>query len=129
MTYDHDYQDSIIFPYGIKNIEKPVKIDKNCWIGINVNICPGTIIENNSIIGMGSTVSKIIEENTIYGGNKTISTRDNKNYLYLLLHIRNICNPIRYLKFWHTMNHLRKNNDIRHISLMRSMFFTRMKII
>lgn len=48
---------------------KEVVIGKNCFIGQNSFIKPGTVIGNNCIIGAGSVVSGIVPENSIVIGN------------------------------------------------------------
>lgn len=113
MTFNHDYKDTLMLPYGVHNINKAVTIERNCWIGINVNICPGVSIGENSIIGMGSTVSKSIDANSIFGGSKVIKKRDCTSQQYSLLEVRNVCNPIRYLKICILLKQYRKKGGIR----------------
>ncbi|MCB6918479.1 acyltransferase [Enterococcus avium] len=48
---------------------KEVKIGKNCFIGANVIILPGTKIGDNVIIGAGSVVKGNIEKNQVMAGN------------------------------------------------------------
>ncbi|HJE65838.1 MAG TPA: sugar O-acetyltransferase [Campylobacter avium] len=48
---------------------KGVKIGSRVWIGINVTICPGVSIGDNSIIAAGSVVTKDVPANVIVGGN------------------------------------------------------------
>jgi acetyltransferase-like isoleucine patch superfamily enzyme len=48
---------------------KNISIGENCFIGANVILLPGTIIENNVIIGAGSVVKGKIPENSIVIGN------------------------------------------------------------
>jgi maltose O-acetyltransferase len=48
---------------------KPVTIDDNVWIGMNVCIIPGVVIGKNSVIAAGSVVTKCIPENEIWAGN------------------------------------------------------------
>lgn len=59
-------------PYEIPDNRKlfsnPVKIGKNCWIGENVVILPGTTIGDGVIVGANSVVKGNFEENTIIGG-------------------------------------------------------------
>lgn len=47
----------------------PVTIQRNCWIGANVTICPGVTIGENSVIGAGSVVTKDIPANVVAVGN------------------------------------------------------------
>jgi maltose O-acetyltransferase len=53
---------------GYSKIGK-VKIGDNVFIGANSTILPGVIIENNTIIGAGSVVTKDIPKNSIAVGN------------------------------------------------------------
>lgn len=48
---------------------KPVKINKNVWIGERSIILKGTQIGENSIIGAGSVVHGDIPPNSVYAGN------------------------------------------------------------
>lgn len=48
---------------------KPVILRDNVWIGMNVSILPGVVIEENSIIGSGSVVTKNVPANEIWAGN------------------------------------------------------------
>lgn len=43
---------------GVENghISIPIQIGKNCWIATNVVVLPGTIIEDNCVIGAGCVV-------------------------------------------------------------------------
>ena len=113
MTYNHDFNDSHIMPYGLEYIYKPVTIGHNVWIGINVNICPGVVIGEGSIIGMGTTVSKNIPQNVIYAGNRVIRDRQASETSYSLMELRNVYNPIHYLIFKKNIrDFLAKNNSI-----------------
>lgn len=58
-----------IIPQKRKLHSKPVKIQKNVWIGENVVILPGVEIGENSVIGAGSVVTKSFPKNVIIGGN------------------------------------------------------------
>ena len=46
-----------------------VKIGDNCWIGVNVTICPGVTIGENTVIGAGSVVTGDIPANVVAVGN------------------------------------------------------------
>ncbi len=59
---------------------KPVVIEDNVWLGVNVVVLKGVKIGSNSIIGAGSIVTKDIPSNVIAAGNpckviKTISAQ------------------------------------------------------
>ena len=51
------------------DIAKPVSIGNNCWVGGNVTILPGVVIEDNCTIGAGSVVTKNISANSVVVGN------------------------------------------------------------
>lgn len=50
-------------------LTKEVIIGNNVWIGNNVTILPGTIIEDNVIIGAQSIIKGYYKSNGIYAGN------------------------------------------------------------
>lgn len=52
----------------LKNKIGDIIIGDGVWIGVNVFINPGVSIENNSIIGANSVVTKDVEANSIVGG-------------------------------------------------------------
>lgn len=47
----------------------PVKIGNRVWIGANVVVMPGVTIDDNSVIGAGSVVTKDIPTNVVAFGN------------------------------------------------------------
>lgn len=49
-------------------VNKPVVIEDNVWIGINVIILKGVTIGRNSFIGAGSVVTKDIPANVVAVG-------------------------------------------------------------
>jgi acetyltransferase-like isoleucine patch superfamily enzyme len=49
--------------------EKSVTIGKDCWIGMNVTICPGATIGDGVVVGAGSVVTGTLEPGGIYAGN------------------------------------------------------------
>lgn len=64
-TINHDFN-----PYNRQaTFCKPIVIKDRAWIGINVTICPGVTIGENSIIAAGSVVTKDVPPNVIVGGN------------------------------------------------------------
>lgn len=48
---------------------KPIIIEDNVWLGVNVTVLKGVTIGENSIIGAGSIVTKTIPPNVIAAGN------------------------------------------------------------
>lgn len=63
----------------------PVHIGRNCWIGAGVIIVPGINIEDNTVIGAGSIVTKDIPANSVAVDNpcrviREINDRDREYY-------------------------------------------------
>jgi acetyltransferase-like isoleucine patch superfamily enzyme len=52
-------------------------VGENVFIGVNSIILPGIRVNNNSIIGAGSVVTKDVPSNTIVGGNPARVLREN----------------------------------------------------
>ena len=52
-----------------KELQHPITIKDNVWIGGGVRICPGVTIGENSVIGTGSVVVKDIPPNSVAVGN------------------------------------------------------------
>ena len=113
MTYNHDYKEDLFMPYGLSNIYKEVIIKEHVWIGINVNIAGGVVIEENSVIGMGTTVAKTIAAGSIFAGGRVLSKREDKKYKYDLLQVRVIYNPLHYIKFNKKIKKLKKQDTIK----------------
>ena len=109
MTYNHDYKEDLFMPYGLSNIYKEVVIKEHVWIGINVNIAGGVVIEENSVIGMGTTVAKRIPAGSIFAGGRFLSEREEKTYKYDLLQVRAMYHPLHYLTFKKKMKKFKKN--------------------
>ena len=62
-TINHDFNNRhTIYTYG------KVVLKKNVWIGMNVTICPGVTIGENSVIAAGAVVTKDIPTNVVAGG-------------------------------------------------------------
>lgn len=59
--------------------EKSIKIGNNVFIGMNVLVLPGSIIEDNVIIGAGSVVRGRVYSNTIAIGNPLVAIGDIKD--------------------------------------------------
>ena len=56
----------------------PIFIGENVWIGINVRICKGVTIGDNTVIGAGSVVTHDIPSDTIAFGSPAKVVRENK---------------------------------------------------
>jgi acetyltransferase-like isoleucine patch superfamily enzyme len=83
-TYSHQYMGEVL-PYDTGMIVKPVHIEKNAWIGMNVSIIPGVTIGEGAIIGMGTIVSSDIPPLAVVGAPpcRTIKYRDKTHYAAL----------------------------------------------
>lgn len=82
-TYNHNIHSHDSIPYGGEDILKPVTIKDHVWIGINVTILPGTLIEEGAVISAGSVVRGTVKACEIMAGNpaKVVGTR-NKDVFY-----------------------------------------------
>lgn len=47
---------------------KPVRLKRNCWIGVGATILPGITVGENSVVSAGVVVMKDVEDNTVVGG-------------------------------------------------------------
>lgn len=54
--------DDVSIPIRMQGIEKnkDIIIEEDCWIGMNVSVCPGVKIGEGSVIGAGSVITKDI---------------------------------------------------------------------
>lgn len=59
-SHCYDAPDLKAVPYDNRMKNLPIIIEKNVWIAANVNISPGTIIEEGVVIGSGASVYGII---------------------------------------------------------------------
>jgi acetyltransferase-like isoleucine patch superfamily enzyme len=50
-------------------ISKPIILENNVWVGSNVTIIGGVTVDENSVIGSGSVVSRDIPPNVLAVGN------------------------------------------------------------
>lgn len=64
---NHEY-DADFVPYGPNYVNKPVRIGRGVWIGMNACILPGVTIGDCAIIGMGAVISRDVEAGSIVGG-------------------------------------------------------------
>lgn len=82
-TVSHNYRGAAL-PYDSDLIRKPVIIEDNVWIGMNVTIAPGTRIREGAVIGLGARVFGEVPECSIVGSNgKIIGERDKTKYQHL----------------------------------------------
>ena len=62
------------------NKERPIIINDHVWIGSHVKVLKGVIIGSNSVVGMGSIVTKNLNRNTLNIGSPAITIRQNINW-------------------------------------------------
>jgi len=79
---NHNWSEASKIPYDEKIIPRPVIIEDFVWIGANVTILPGVVIEEGAIVAGGSVVTKRVPKGSVVGGNpaKIIKMRDIANY-------------------------------------------------
>lgn len=68
MSSDHNYSDRDIpvFKQGLTFSE--VTIGDDCWLGCNVVILPGVVLQKGSIIAANAVVNKSCDEYSVLGG-------------------------------------------------------------
>ena len=82
-SHSHNYEGEYL-PFDNTYKYKPVIIEDNVWIGMNVTIAPGTYIGEGSIIGIGARIFGKIPSFSIVGSNgKIIKTRNIEHYKQL----------------------------------------------
>jgi acetyltransferase-like isoleucine patch superfamily enzyme len=61
----------------LSSLDRPISIGDDCWLGVNVVICPGVNIGRGVVIGANSVVLKDVPNNTVVAGvpAKAIGTR------------------------------------------------------
>jgi len=57
---------------GVFAVSKPVKIERNVWLGLNAIVLKGVTIGENTVIAANSVVTKSIPANVIAGGNPCV---------------------------------------------------------
>lgn len=57
------------------SISSPVTIGSNVFVGARSIVMPGTVVEDNVVIGAGSVVRGKLEKNGIYIGNPAVKIR------------------------------------------------------
>lgn len=80
-TYNHNFRGEAL-PFDRNSISKPVTIDDNVWIGINVTIVPGVHIGEGAVIGAGTVLSQDVPPLAIVGaaGQRILGFRDEEQY-------------------------------------------------
>jgi acetyltransferase-like isoleucine patch superfamily enzyme len=64
-------QDALVCAEGLAlddGVNKPVWIQDDCWLGINVVVCPGVTIGKGSVVGANSVVTHNVRPYTIVAG-------------------------------------------------------------
>jgi acetyltransferase-like isoleucine patch superfamily enzyme len=99
-TYSHNYKGELL-PFDRNNINKPVIIGDNVWIGMNVTIAPGTIIREGAIIGLGSRIYGEIPTRAIVGSRGNIIGYRDDNHYKNLKNLKKFCkeNGKEYIEY------------------------------
>jgi carbonic anhydrase/acetyltransferase-like protein (isoleucine patch superfamily) len=80
-TVNHNYQGESL-PFDETQIEKPVFIGENVWIGMDACILPGVSIGEGAIVGIGTVVSKNVDPYQVIGmgPHEFLNSRDFTHY-------------------------------------------------
>lgn len=71
LTGNHDYK-ARNFPL----ITGPIVIEDGAWVGARAVVCPGTTVSRNSVVTVGSVLSRDTEIGGIYSGNPAVWVRE-----------------------------------------------------
>lgn len=84
-SHNYSSHDLRAVPFDNRQLNRPVIIEDNVWIGGNVSIAPGTYIGEGSVIGMGAVVAGEIPPCSIVVARKAlvIKNRNEKQYQIL----------------------------------------------
>lgn len=63
--------------YRQTNLQEPVRIGENVWIGSGAIIMPGVFVGDNAIVAAGAVVTKSVDAETIVGGVPAVVLRPN----------------------------------------------------
>jgi len=99
-TNSHNYEGKYL-PFDDISVCSPVYIKKNSWIGMDVTISPGTVINEGAIIGLGTRVYGNVPALSIVGTSKlNIIKKRNKNHYNKLEEKKSYCkeNGKQYIK-------------------------------
>lgn len=53
---------------SLSSLDRPISIGNDCWLGVNVVVCPGVVIGSGSVVGANSVVLKDVPSNTVFAG-------------------------------------------------------------
>lgn len=81
-TYNHNFRSERYLPYDEVEILKPVRVERNVWIGLDASILPGVTIGEGAVVAMGSVVTSDVPPMSIVLGNpaQVVSKRDEATY-------------------------------------------------
>ncbi|MFN3916186.1 MAG: WcaF family extracellular polysaccharide biosynthesis acetyltransferase [Flavobacteriales bacterium] len=57
-------------------IVREITLHDGAWVGAKATICPGCVVETNSLITVGSVAMGMIESNSIYTGNPAVKVKE-----------------------------------------------------
>lgn len=80
----HPYEDITINPREAKIKVKPIRIGKDCLVGMNSVILPGTILGNHCVVGANSVVLGIFPDYSVLAGSpaKVIKRYDLSTHIW-----------------------------------------------
>ncbi|MDO4306352.1 MAG: DapH/DapD/GlmU-related protein [Eubacteriales bacterium] len=90
LTHDYSIAKGLSYKFGsgaetVKKFQKEVRIGNNCFIGARSIILPGTVIEDNTIVGAGSVVKGCHAGNSVICGNPAREVDSIENWINLHL--------------------------------------------
>ncbi len=55
-------------PGGLEALDRPVWIQDDCWLGVNVVVCPGVTVGKGSVVGANAVVTRDVAPYSVVGG-------------------------------------------------------------
>jgi maltose O-acetyltransferase len=85
LSGNHRYLDGAKLPFDEVDIEKPVVIGENVWMGYRSMVVPGVKVGEGAVIAMGAVVASDVPRLAIVGGcpARILKLRDEEHYLRL----------------------------------------------
>lgn len=71
LTGNHDYS-KLDFPYR----NAPINVEDGVWIGAKAIVAPGVTIATNTVLSLGSVITKNTEPDGIYFGNPAVKIKE-----------------------------------------------------
>lgn len=76
LTRSHEIEPSVYRQVLGHDIDRPIHVQRGCWIGAGVTVLPGVTIAEGCVIGAASLVTRSTQPNGLYMGSPARRVRD-----------------------------------------------------